>query len=94
MAHDSNAYLIETLGQLVEAKKEATALRDRVSNLEEDLSQLTERNRLNLVKNDEVRRHCNLFDISLTKSPIASCQKHETRVGDEAIAGCGMSSAY
>jgi hypothetical protein len=62
MAHDSNAYLIETLGQLVKAKKEVTALRERVANLEEEL---TERNRLNLVKNDEVRRH-DLFDISLT----------------------------
>lgn len=62
MAHDSNAYLIETLGQLVKAKKEVTALRERVTNLEEEL---TERNRLNLVKNDEVRRH-DLFDISLT----------------------------
>lgn len=61
MAYDSNAYLIETLGQLVKAKKEVTALRERVTNLEE----LTERNRLNLVKNDEVRRH-DLFDISLT----------------------------
>lgn len=62
MAYDSNAYLIETLGQLVKAKKEVTALRERVTNLEEEL---TERNRLNLVKNDEVRRH-DLFDISLT----------------------------
>lgn len=62
MAYDSNAYLIETLGQLVKAKKEVTALRERVASLEEEL---TERNRLNSVKNDEVRRH-DLFDISLT----------------------------
>lgn len=55
MAHDSNGYLIETLGQLVGAKKETTALRERVANLEEAL---TERNRLNSIQqneNDELR---------------------------------------
>lgn len=55
MAQDSNEYLIETLGQLVVAKKEATALRERLINLEEAL---TEKNRLNALKqseNDELR---------------------------------------
>ncbi|KAG2353980.1 hypothetical protein BDR07DRAFT_647413 [Suillus spraguei] len=55
MVHDSNEYLIETLGQLVVAKKEATALRERLINSEEAL---TEKNRLNALKqneNDELR---------------------------------------
>ncbi|KAG2044716.1 hypothetical protein BDR03DRAFT_937086 [Suillus americanus] len=55
MAHDSNEYLIETLGQLVGAKKEATALRERLTNVEEAL---TERDRFNALKqneNDELR---------------------------------------
>jgi hypothetical protein len=64
MAHDSNGYLIETLKQLVEAKKEVTTLREGFANLEETL---TERNRLNTLKqneNDEVRR-CDYCDISI-----------------------------
>ncbi|KAG1826067.1 uncharacterized protein BJ212DRAFT_1475413 [Suillus subaureus] len=55
MAHDGNEYLIETLGQLVGAKKEATALHGRLTNLQEAL---TERDRLNALKqneNDELR---------------------------------------
>lgn len=55
MVHDSNEYLIETLGQLVGAKKEATALRERLTNVEEAL---TERDRFNALKqneNDELR---------------------------------------
>lgn len=55
MAHDSNEYLIETLGQLVGAKKEASTLRERLMKLEEAL---TECNRLNATKqneNDELR---------------------------------------
>jgi hypothetical protein len=64
MAHDNNEYLIETLRQLVGAKKEAIALRRRLASLEEALA---ERNRLNSVKqneNNEVHK-CDLFDITL-----------------------------
>ncbi|KAG1783825.1 hypothetical protein EV702DRAFT_17518 [Suillus placidus] len=57
MAHKltKEEYLVETLGQLVDAKNEATALRDRLTNLEEALA---ERSRLNALKkneNDELR---------------------------------------
>ncbi|KAG2077184.1 hypothetical protein BDR04DRAFT_651757 [Suillus decipiens] len=77
MAQDSNEYLIETLGQLVVAKKEATALRERLINLEEAL---TEKNRLNALKqseNDELRvRNAKLESDMMQLQNTLVCRVH------------------
>ncbi|KAG2159985.1 uncharacterized protein EDB93DRAFT_1112813 [Suillus bovinus] len=76
MAHDSNLkklneYLIETLGQLVEAKKEAAALREQVTNLEK---KLTEHDRLNASRkfeNDELRGRNAKFELEMKNTNAA-----------------------
>ncbi|KAG1899097.1 uncharacterized protein F5891DRAFT_415571 [Suillus fuscotomentosus] len=72
MAHDGkfnklNEYLVETLGQLLEAKKEATVMRERLTALEADL---TERDRLDALKqseNDELRVRSTKLEFEMTQ---------------------------